>query len=346
MFFIWVLIPVMAWIINVFYIHYKISLIVPGLFSLIITAIIMIPALKMTSLYTMFIYHFVVISWVIDLLHLLMKTSLSQTLYRYSIIPFLLTCLVMAYGLYNMKDIRRHEYDISTPLSHSYKIVMISDMHYGISLNKEELHKIVDRINQEKADLLVLAGDIFDENTSREGAKEAIEQLGQIQTTYGNYYVFGNHDQQLYTNHRVYQTKELIEWMQKHNIKVLQDSVISINDEIDLIGRKDKSDKTRKEIQNFHLNHKKYNIVVDHQPVEYEAYQKAGVSLDLSGHTHDGQIFPIGVINRVLPTTGQYIGYKRMGSFQAVVTSGIAGWGYPIRTEGHSEYAVIQLHKN
>lgn len=343
MFLLWVLVPILAWVVNVFYIHYKLTFIISGITSIILTAVIMIPAIRMTSLYTMFLYHFVVLSWVIDLVNMVIKNNVWFLLYKYSVIPLLLTCLVLGYGLYNMKDIRRHEYNLKAQLTQDYKIILLSDMHYGISLNKKELHQVVEKINKEKADLLLLGGDIFDESTTRKGAKDAIDELSQITTKYGSYYVYGNHDKQLYTNKPVYTSKELKNWMEDKNIHVLEDDVVSINHEIDLIGRKDQSDSTRKDIHLLPINKKKYNIVLDHQPIDYQINKKAGIDLDLSGHTHAGQIFPIGLINKLLPTSGQYIGYKQIGHFEAIVTSGIAGWGYPIRTEGHSEYVIIKF---
>lgn len=343
MFLLWVIVPILAWIVNVFYIHYKLSLFIPAIPSIIVTAVIMIPAIRMTSTYTMCLYHFVVISWIIDLINLFIKNNVWQMLYKYSVIPFVLMCMVIAYGFYNMNHVTRHEYNLNAKLSRSYKIILVSDMHYGISLNKEELHSVVERINEEKADLLLLGGDIFDESTTRTGAKEAIDELSKINTKYGSYYVYGNHDKQLYTNKPVYTPQELSTYMENKNIHVLEDEVVSINDEIDLIGRKDQSDSNRKAIDTLPIHKQKYTIVLDHQPVDYQINKKAGVNLDLSGHTHAGQIFPIGLLNKLLPTTGQYIGYKRIGHFEAVVTSGIAGWGYPIRTEGHSEYAVIKI---
>lgn len=341
MFFLFFILPIIAWIVNVFYIRYKLSLIIP--YSIIVAIVLMLPALRMRSLYTMFIYHFVVISWMIDILNLIIKNHLWHMLYKYSVVPLLLACLVIGYGLYNMKDIKRHVFNVRTSLSRDYKIVLISDMHYGISLNKDELHQVINRLNQEKADLLLLGGDIFDENTTKKQAQDAIEELGLIQTTYGRYFVFGNHDKQLYTKERAYQVNDLIQWMENKKIHVLEDQTVSINDEIDLIGRKDKSDLTRKDIKQLSLNKDKYNIVLDHQPVEYALNKETGILLNLSGHTHGGQIFPIGFINQFLPTTGQYIGYQHSDSFDAIVTSGIAGWGYPIRTEAHSEYAIIKL---
>lgn len=343
MFLLWVLVPILAWVVNVFYIHYKLAFIIPGIPSIILTAVIMIPAIRMTSLYTMFLYHFVVLSWIIDLVNIFIKNNVWSLLYKYSVIPLLLACLVLGYGLYNMKDIKRHEYSLKAQLAHHYKIVLLSDMHYGISLNKKELHQVVERINKEKADLLLLGGDIFDESTTRKGAKDAIDELSQITTKYGSYYVYGNHDKQLYTNKPVYTPKELKDWMEDKNIHVLEDDVVSINNEIDLIGRKDQSDSTRKDINLLSIDKKKYNIVLDHQPVDYQVNKKAGIDLDLSGHTHAGQIFPIGLLNKFIPTSGQYIGYKQINHFEAIVTSGIAGWGYPIRTEGHSEYVIIKL---
>ena len=262
MFFLFFILPIIAWIVNVFYIRFKLSLVIP--YSIIVAIVLMLPALRMRFLYTMFIYHFVVISWMIDILNLIIKNHLWHMLYKYSVVPLLLACLVIGYGLYNMKDIKRHVFNVITSLSRDYKIVLISDMHYGISLNKDELHQIINRLNQEKADLLLLGGDIFDENTTKKQAQDAIEELGLIQTTYGRYFVFGNHDKQLYTKERAYQVNDLIQWMENKKIHVLEDQTVSINDEIDLIGRKDKSDLTRKDIKQLSLNKDKYNMVLDH----------------------------------------------------------------------------------
>lgn len=129
--------------------------------------------------------------------------------------------------------------------------------------------------------------------------QEAFEILGQIQSTYGVYYVYGNHDQNNYTSMPNY-TKEQLDPAQKW-------------------------------------------IVLDHQPAEYRQAAEAGCDLILSGHTHAGQIWSAGLFAALFHFDELNYGEKDVENLHAIVTSGIAGWGYPIRTERHSEYVVIQL---
>ena len=84
-------------------------------------------------------------------------------------------------------------------------------------------------------------------------------------------------------------------------------------------------------------------ILADHQPVELEENRRAGYDLQISGHTHGGQIWPVGLICDVLGFGEVNYGALKMDSMQVIVSSGIAGWGYPVRTGHHSEYVIVDI---
>ena len=84
-------------------------------------------------------------------------------------------------------------------------------------------------------------------------------------------------------------------------------------------------------------------IVLDHQPSEYKKAENTGCDMILSGHTHAGQIWPVGLFASLFHFDELNYGEQKQGNLDAIVTSGIAGWGYPIRTEKHSEYVVVNL---
>ena len=85
-------------------------------------------------------------------------------------------------------------------------------------------------------------------------------------------------------------------------------------------------------------------ILVDHQPVDYDQAARDGYSLILSGHTHAGQIFPFGLVTGITHHSSLNYGLLKLeGGTTAIVSSGISGWGVPIRTSKHSEYVVVRL---
>ena len=169
--------------------------------------------------------------------------------------------------------------------------------------------------------------------------------LGQIKTTYGIFYVFGNHDYNYYTNKPFYTPDGLRNTLKENGIHVLEDQSYQINDNFRIVGRKDAS-VDRKDIKEVVGDKKKdeFVLLLDHQPKGLKENKKAGVDLSLSGHTHAGQIWPTGQLGELIGVTELNYGHRQDGNYQVIVSSGIGGWGYPIRTGGHSEYVVITLN--
>ena len=91
------------------------------------------------------------------------------------------------------------------------------------------------------------------------------------------------------------------------------------------------------------VDQENFLLLLDHQPHEYAENGSLGYDLELSGHTHAGQLWPVGWINQAFRANDLNYGYGQFGTMQAIVSSGIGGWGYPLRTSGHSEFLVVQV---
>lgn len=330
--------------------------------------IITILAINIWGIAAVVILHTVLISLILDLICFIIKKSglkeksklLSDKrlvcIYRCGLVPLIISLIILGYGYYNMAHVREKDYTIHTEknISRDYKVAMLSDLHFETTMGTEKLTEYCKEIQGAKPDMLLLCGDIFDESTSEKGISEALQILGSVKTTYGVYYVYGNHER--YRNHGYSQELsfgmedregQLLEMAEEQGIHTLSDEVISLNDEFTLVGRIDKSSGRNKSTKDLikDVDKEDFILLMDHQPVELQENQKAGVDLQLSGHTHGGQIWPIGLISDLLGFGEVNYGYERSGDFQIVVSSGIAGWGYPIRTGCHSEYLMLTIKK-
>ena len=269
--------------------------------------------------------------------------------YRSGAAAFALTILVCGYAKYNMYHVVRTEYDVSIDkqLSQEFNIAMIADLHYGISLDAGQLQAVADSIGKEKPDAVILCGDLVDESSTPEGMREAFSILGGIESRYGVYYVYGNHDKSRLGELAGFSNSQLTEAIEGSGITILEDQTVAFNEDVILAGRADKLNTggNRKTVDEIlgETDRTKVIIVADHQPSDYDSLEKAGCDLVLSGHTHGGQTFPLGFLNDLIHFSELNYGYKKQGHLNAVVTSGVAGWGYDMRTEHHSEYVVIHI---
>ena len=144
------------------------------------------------------------------------------------------------------------------------------------------------------------------------------------------------------------QEEELKEAISECRIKILEDDIYEINNELCIIGRKDRSDsEERKSAQDLvsEFNKDYYTIIVDHQPCEINENSENGYDLMVSGHTHFGQIWPLGHLMNLFKINEMNYGYERVGNMDIIVSSGMGGWGYPIRTEKKCEYLIINIVK-
>ena len=269
--------------------------------------------------------------------------------YRSGAAALAMTLLVCGYAKYNMYHVVRTAYDVTIdkPLSEDLTVAMIADLHYGLSLDARQLQAVADAMEKEKPDAVILCGDLVDESSTLEGMREAFSILGGIKSRYGVYYVYGNHDKSRYEDFAQYTNPQLVEAIEGSGITILYDQAVALRDDVILVGRADKLDSngTRKAVDDIlgETDRTKAIIVADHQPSDYGSLEKAGCDLVVSGHTHGGQTFPLGFLNDLIGFSELNYGYQKQGGLNAIVTSGVAGWGYDMRTEHHSEYVVIHI---
>lgn len=271
--------------------------------------------------------------------------KLLGKLYRTGLVPVVLTAALLLWGGWNMARVTRTDYRIeSTKLENSYRIVFLSDTHFGTIQSPQTLERVVEDINALCPDGVILGGDMVEEGTTKAAMEEAFRLLGGLRATYGIYYVYGNHDAQHYTSTPAYTPEELERAIESNGITILQDSWVPLGDELVLAGRDDAGSRTGRKATREVLagaERGRYVLLADHQPVGAEENAAQGVDLQLSGHTHAGQLWPIGVITTL--TGGLNYGQYQVDGCRVIVSSGVAGWGFPIRTQGRSEYVVVDL---
>lgn len=264
---------------------------------------------------------------------------------RGGVLPGLLTCLLLGYGAWNMTHIVETEYTVvSNKLQSDYEVVLLTDTHYGTIQNPDVLKRKIEEINALQPDLIILGGDIVEEGTSKEAMQEAFSVLGDLKSTYGTFYIYGNHDRQHYIENRTYSDEELAHSLEGNGITVLSDQWVILGDELVLAGREDADrPEGRASLEKLleEVDKSRFLIVADHQPIETEENAALGVDLEVSGHTHAGQMFPMGYISELLGTRNY--GEYQEDTCRVIVSSGAAGWGFPIRTQKRCEYVVIHL---
>lgn len=299
----------------------------------------------------MVLAYFLVICFLLEFVHLFVKKVLKKEgrvwnfLYQSGLLSLGITLLIMVYGLVNMQIVHEKRYELSTQKQiDDLRIGAISDLHLGNTMDAEKLKGYCDEIEANQIDLFALVGDIFDENTTKEEMLAGCKVLGEVKSTYGTYYVLGNHDPNTFKEKQNYTRKEMVDAMKQAGIHVLEDEVVQLK-QLNIVGRKDASESDRKAIGTLlkEIQNDNYTLVLDHQPVELEESKTERIDLQLSGHTHAGQIWPTGYILKKMGVHEFTYGHKKEGNMDLIVTSGIGGWGYPIRTVSQCEYLICEI---
>ena len=218
----------------------------------------------------------------------------------------------------------------------SLTIVMMSDLHIGETINRELVHKYVTLANEQKADIVVLVGDIMDYESRMAVKYKAEEELRQLKAPLGTYIVLGNHEYRANIN-------EKRKWLRKTGGTLLSDSVAMPDSSFYLVGRDDLVNKKRKALHTLtkNLDKDKPVIVLDHQPYSFAEMAMNRIDLGLFGHTHNGQFWPYPLIMKLIFECPY--GYYKKGDAQFYVSSGIGCAGPPYRVGTVSELVVLHI---
>ena len=292
-------------------------------------------------------------------------------------IAVILSCTVyLAVGWYLAHHVVRTAYTAVTDKSlpgGSLRIVQLADSHVGTLFDGAEFAEYMRRVQAERPDIVVFTGDFVDDSTSREDMIIACRALGELKTPYGVYFVYGNHDKGYY-NSREYTVQELEAELRRNGIVVLEDEARLIANSVYIVGRRDSSDGARSAASGGDANRNgssgnrknetadgtkkgrmsmdelvggldrsRYMIVLDHQPNDNAAEAAAGADLVLSGHTHGGQLIPLGPIGRLIGANDRTYGEETRGNTTFIVNSGIGDWAIDFKTGTVSEYVVIDV---
>jgi uncharacterized protein len=280
-----------------------------------------------------------------DIFLLIFKVSigpLSQENYFITgITVLILFFIIFAYGLYNAYSPIIQKYEISIPKKggnlSTMRIAVASDMHFGRLSGVPHLKKLVEIVKGIEPDLILLPGDIIDDEPEPFIQKNMGAIMSKLKAPLGVYGVLGNHE--YYGG----QIPQFIEHMKDININILMDEFLTIEDSFLLLGRKDKTDKARKTFEELLTNiDRSYPIIaMDHQPYEIKQAQENGVDVLFSGHTHRGQMAPNHFITKKIFELDW--GYLQKEQLHTFVSSGYGFWGPPLRIGSRSEILQIDI---
>ena len=286
----------------------------------LVIMVLSIPAMNTLELYGVIYYHLLVVMLLFELLNLgLKRFPIYRISFTTGILGIVVTALFLGYGYYNIKHVVATTYDLKSDKVEDLKILEIADLHMSTSLSVTELQKYCD-------------------------------EMSQLNNQQGIYYVYGNHDNGSHAfSDSEFGPEDVRATLEKNGIVVLEDAVVSL-DNINIIGRKDASFwgtnprlSTSQLLEMIPENKRgNYTIMLDHQPLNLDENAALGIDLQLSGHTHGGQLFPMGIVQSLTSDT-LIRGQRDIGDFTAITTTGIAGWRYPIKTGAPSEYVIINI---
>jgi len=268
---------------------------------------------------------------------------IANFVYRCGMIAAITASVITAYGFINAKNYKVVDYNVTLDKKEStingLNAVFVSDAHMGCAVGAAELQIIVDKINAVNPDVIFLGGDFFDDGTTEQLKEEASVILKGLTAKYGVYFVIGNHE--CYLDNDAKQES----YFTNAGIQVIDDKVVTIDNKFILVGRKDRTN-GRMDIAKLMQGVETKTlpvILLDHEPI-YKDMQKVaaqGADLQLSGHTHAGQIFPTYIFDflKLQPWYGKY----KTGDLQTIVSSGVGDWAVPIRIGSPSEIMYVHI---
>ncbi len=299
--------------------------------------------------YIFFVHYLLIITLILCAIHYLAFPIQKKALLI--IIPLALVC-IGSIGYYNYRNPAITSTHITLHKKsdlESIKIAFVADLHLTTTSNKNLFMDMVEKINNQKPDIILFGGDIL-QNSHTKVKDDYSDIFSKLQATYGIYTVLGNHE--YYGN----DVEENIKYLENLNINILRDEVLTIGG-INFIARDDiRRDYTtgeRKSLQELYAENAIAQdapiIVVDHNPQSIPESIDSKADIQLSAHTHAGQFFPYNLLLKA--TLPNAYGYKKIGNLHTIVTSGVGvgfwkivgPWQMPYRFGTRSEITMVEV---
>ena len=252
-----------------------------------------------------------------------------------------LAAAVAGYGFLEARRVRVERVTLASsklsPESGTFRIALISDVHLGVTFGARRLRRLVERLRALEPDVLVSAGDLVDGLEYR--LRELAPLFDALRPRYGKFAVTGNHEYYAGLGHA-------LEFHERAGFTVLRGAAAAITDEISVAGVDDVTGKHRGDgytdevalLQR--LGRERFTILIKHQPV-VEARAAGLFDLQLSGHVHKGQIFPFGLLVRLVYPART--GLTRLARGWLYVSRGTGTWGPPMRVAAPPEITLIEI---
>ncbi|MFD3944154.1 metallophosphoesterase [Streptomyces sp. NPDC058579] len=243
------------------------------------------------------------------------------------------------YGVLRGPSVKR----VTVPLAkipralHGYRIAVVSDIHIGPILGRAHTQRIVETINSTQPDLIAVVGDLVDGTVENLGS--AAEPLARLRARHGSFFVTGNHEYFSGADAWVDHVREL-------GLRPLRNKRLEIAAGFDLAGVDDIAGESEGQGPDFAAalgdrDLAKAAVLLAHQPIVIDDAVRHGVDLQLSGHTHGGQLWPGNYLAELANPT--VAGLERYGDTQLYVSRGAGAWGPPVRVGAPSDITVVQL---
>jgi hypothetical protein len=253
--------------------------------------------------------------------------------------------VLIAIGHWNAATPRLRTLDLTLrrPLDgmDSMRVVVASDIHLGTIVGARRFERIAGIINDSAPDLILLPGDIVDEDLAPVIRANLGEALRSLKARYGVYAVTGNHEY-------IGGAEEACRYLQEHGVRVLRDEVIALPNGLQIVGREDLASrqfggKSRLPLESLvaRCDSTRPVVLMDHQPFHLEEAAGARVDLQLSGHTHHGQLWPFNHITDAVYQISH--GYGLIGETHFYVSAGVGTWGPPVRLGSRPEIILLTL---
>lgn len=297
---------------------------------------------KISFIWLFYFVYGLILAFIGSIIYLIMKNYIPSIRQIIIISAYCILILLTIVGYYNAYTTKIVDYtvQINKPLDKPVKIALVSDIHLGTFVGKNHLNQLNHLLSEQKPDNIFIAGDIYDDTLTGFHQHHLSSYLTKLSTIAPTYAILGNHD---------FAESEMAMMTKQLGIQVLTDDIVE-TDQFVLIGRRDSSiARNRQSIAQLYkqltLEQQQLPVIVmDHNPDDIVHAKQLPIDLQLSGHTHNGQLWPFNmVVNKIFEVA---YGNKVINETTFITSSGYGFWGMPFRIGSQSEIVMITIIGN